>query len=140
LIIANKSRRILYINKSYKGKEHDYSLLKAEFPPETLWFAELTVRLDLGFQGFPDLYPSKELFIPIKRKRVVKGQDNTLTPEQKAYNKATSQDRIYVEHSIGGMKRYQILVHRNRIKSEEIIDQVIGVCAGLWNYNLANSL
>lgn len=114
--------------------------MKAEFPPELPWFSDFTVRLDLGFQGFSDLYPCKNLHIPIKRKRVAKGQSNELTDEQKAQNKKGSQERIYVEHSIGGMKRYQILVHRNRIKSKNVIDQIIGVCAGLWNLLLDNSL
>jgi hypothetical protein len=45
--------------------------------------------------------------------------------------------RIFIEHAIGGMKRYNIFVHtfRNRIKHFE--DDVIGVCAGLWNLVLS---
>jgi len=71
---------------------------------------------------------------------VAKAETNELTDEQKDQNKKGSQQRIFVEHSIGGMKRYQILVHRNRIKSKKVIDQIIGVCAGLWNLILDNSL
>src|SRR6266700_6515835 len=60
-----------------------------------------------------------------------------LSAEQKAANKVLSQVRIFVEHAIGGMKHYNILVHafRNRIKNFE--DDVIGVCAGLWNLVLS---
>jgi hypothetical protein len=76
--------------------------------------------------------------MPIKRKRVPKNQSNELSEDQKAYNKTTGQERIYVEHSIGGMKRYRILEHRNRIKSTRVLDQIIGVCAGLWNFVLEN--
>jgi hypothetical protein len=108
-------------------------LLKQEFSPSIPWFAHLTVRLDLGFQGFEDLYPCESVYIPIKRKRVAKGLSNELSAEQKEYNRELGKERIYVEHSIGGMKRYRILEHRNRIKSREVLDQVIGVCAGLWN-------
>jgi hypothetical protein len=96
----------------------------------------LIVRLDLGFQGFSDLYTCKALYIPIKRKRVATGLSNELSEEQRAYNKATGQERIYVEHSIGGMKRYRILENRNRIKSKTVLDRIIGVCAGLWNFTL----
>jgi hypothetical protein len=133
LIICNRGRQILYVSKSYRGKEHDYDLLKQEFPPSIPWFEDLTVRLDLGFQGFGDLYPCKSIYLPIKRKRVAKGLSNELSTEQREYNKELGKERIYVEHSIGGMKRYRILEYRNRLKSRKVIDQVIGVCAGLWN-------
>jgi hypothetical protein len=136
LIISNKNRKILYISNSYKGKEHDYELLKQEFPPLYDWFKELTVRLDLGFQGFSDLYACHKVYIPNKKKRVAKGQSNELTEQQLGQNKEQAKQRIFVEHSIGGMKRYRILEHRNRLKSKSTIDRVIGVCAGLWNFLL----
>lgn len=135
-MISNMNRRILYISQSYKGKEHDYELLKQEFPPSFDWFSDLTIRLDLGFQGFPDLYACKKAYLPNKRKRVAKGESNDLTQAQKDENKGQAQKRIFVEHSIGGMKRYRILEHRNRLKSKPVIDKVIGVCAGLWNFAL----
>ena len=65
LIISNKKKYIFYISKTYQGKEHDYSLLKQEFPSEITWFKEFNVHLDLGFKGFEDLYPCQNLFIPI---------------------------------------------------------------------------
>lgn len=136
LIISNKSRKILYISKTYKGKEHDYPMLQKEFPCKIEWFTELTVKLDLGFQGFADLYPCKKLVIPIKKKRAKKGVSNDLTEQDVEHNKGVGSERIYVEHAIGGMKRYRILEHRNRLKSTIIINQVIGVCAALWNFYL----
>jgi len=136
LIISNKKRRILYISKTYKGKQHDFGLLKQEFPAQILWFEKFIVHLDLGFIGFADLYPCKELHIPIKKKRATKENKNELNDTQKKHNKEESSQRIYVEHSIGGMKRYRILVHRNRLKNKNIINQTIGVCAALWNFNL----
>ena len=136
MIISNKKRRILYISKTYKGKEHDYSLLKQEFPPQIAWFKTFTVHLDLGFIGFNDLYPCKELHIPIKKQRATKGNKNELNDVQKKHNKEEASQRIYVEHSIGGMKRYRVLVNRNRLKNKDIINQTIGVCAALWNFSL----
>ena len=115
-------------------------MLHKEFPPAFAWFADLTVRLDLGFQGFADLYPCKHLHIPYKRRRTRKQVSNELTREQKEYNQQSSKERIFVEHAIGGMKRYRILEHRNRLKSSCTIDQVIGVCAALWNFSLDNWL
>lgn len=136
LIISNSQRRILYVSPTFKGKAHDFDLLKTLFPPEKPWFAHFHVRLDLGFQGFAALYVCKKLSIPEKKKRVKKGENNDLTLEQKIENKAQAQERIFVEHSIGGMKRYRILVHRNRLKKEKILNQIIGICAGLWNFSI----
>jgi len=52
-------------------------------------------------------------------------------------NKALSQIRIFVEHAIGGMKRYNILVHSFRNRTEHFEDDAIGICAGLWNLILS---
>jgi hypothetical protein len=111
-------------------------MLQKEFPSKIEWFKDLTVKLDLGFQGFADLYPCKKLVIPFKKKRAKKGVSNHLTEKQVEHNKEVGSERIYVEHAIGGMKRYRILEHRNRLKSTKIINQVIGVCAALWNFYL----
>ena len=137
MIITNKGKKIIYISDSHKGKEHDFSILKVEFPPEKDWFKPYVVRVDLGFQGIGDIYNCKKIIIPIKKKRKAKGVSNELSPQDKDYNKACGKDRIYVEHSIGGLKRYRISVNRNRIKSEQLFNQVIGVCAGLWNFAIS---
>lgn len=113
-------------------------MLQKEFPPALAWFEGLTVRLDLGFQGFADLYTCQHVHIPYKRKRTPKLVSNELSAQQKEHNKQSSKERIFVEHAIGGMKRYRILEHRNRLKTKRTIDQVIGVCAALWNFVLDN--
>jgi hypothetical protein len=63
-------------------------MLQKEFPPKVEWFAELTVKLDLGFQGFSDIYCCKKLVIPIKKKRAKKGVKNELTSQELEHNKA----------------------------------------------------
>jgi hypothetical protein len=45
--------------------------------------------------------------------------------------------RIFVEHAIGGMKRSAILVHSFRNRIEHFEDDVIAICAGLWNLVLS---
>jgi hypothetical protein len=42
-----------------------------------------------------------------------------------------------IEHAIGGMKRYTILVHVFRNRKADFEDDAIGVCAGLWNLALS---
>jgi hypothetical protein len=49
-----------------------------------------------------------------------------------------SQIRIFIEHAIGGMKRYNILVHVFRNRKAEFEDDAVGICAGLWNFALSD--
>lgn len=113
------------------GRAHDFFILKTELPPQKKWFTKFKVRLDLGYQGFKDEYEYAELFIPHKKKR--KGE---LNEEQKTQNREISSKRIKVEHSIAGLKRYRILSERLRLRDFDLYDDIIGVCAGLWNFTI----
>lgn len=113
------------------GKTHDFTLLKKEFPPEKKWFKKFTVRVDLGFLGFDKDYLCKKSVIPEKKK-----PNKDLTKAQKEKNRKKSQKRVFVEHSIGGMKRYRILSDRLRTHDKKLYDSIVGICAGLWNFNL----
>jgi len=107
-------------------------MFKLEFTPKQNWFINLNVRVDLGFVGFEKDYPCKNLYIPNKKP---KGKE--LTPEQKAENKLLAGERIVVEHSIAGLKRYRILSDRLRMHDLDLYNQVLGICAGLWNFRLS---
>jgi hypothetical protein len=135
--MSDFKRRILYISRSYKGSQHDYTLLKREFDPAQAWFANCRVRLDLGFQGFATDYRHEQVVMGHKRKRVKKGADNALSDQQKAHNTLVSGRRVVVEHSIAGLKRYRILGNKNRLKVTAVIDRLLGVCAGLWNLTIS---
>jgi hypothetical protein len=112
--------------------------LKQEFPPDADWFRDIHVRVDLGYQGMQSDYKSDQIEIPHKKPRKSqKNQNPELSAVHKAANKALSQVRIVVEHAIGGMKRYNILVHGYRNRKKNFEDDVIGVCAGLWNLVLS---
>ena len=131
MIISTKDRWIHYLSEVYVGRSHDYAILKVEFPPEQRWFADLEVRLDLGYLGFEKAYECKNLYIPHKKPKKAE-----LSEEQKAENKAAASERIMVEHSIGGMKRYRILSERLRVDDFYLYDDILCVCAGLWNFYL----
>jgi DDE superfamily endonuclease len=66
-----------------------------------------------------------------------KTQNPEVSAEQKAMNKVLSQVHIVVEQAIGGMTRDTIVVHGVRNRQENFEDDVIGVCAGLWNLVLS---
>lgn len=134
LVISSTARAILYISRSYVGSVHDFGILKTVFPPQKRWFNRFKIRLDLGFLGFAELYPCVQLYIPVK-----KPKGRQLTTTDKEENKEQASQRIRVEHSIGGLKRYRILSDKLRMKDTTLYDSVVGICAGLWSFNLLNN-
>ena len=128
----------VFLGRTFSGHNHDYLMLKQEFPPELDWFTDLHVGVDLGYLGVKSDYRGEQIDIPTRKPR--KSQKNPspqLSDEQKAVNTALSRSRIFIEHAIGGMKRYNILVHTFRNRIEHFEDDVIGICAGLWNLVLS---
>lgn len=131
---------ILFLGNTFTGRNHDYSMLKQEFPPEHDWFDDLNILVDLAYLGMSKDYRSENILLPHKKPRKSKKNPVTqLSEEQKIENRALSGIRIFVENAIGGIKRYNILVHRFRNHKPDFDDDVIGICAGLWNFSLAYS-
>lgn len=133
MVISTKDKMIKYLSYSYEGKIHDDKLLKSVFSPEQDWFKKFIIKVDLGYLGIKKHYASINTNIPHKKTKL-----NPLTDHQKDENKKMAAERITVEHSIGGMKRYRILSDRLRTHLIDFYDDVLGVCAGLWNFYLAN--
>lgn len=133
LVISEQKKRICYLSRSRIGKIHDYKFMKEIFNPDLNWFENFNIKVDLGFLGIASDYVCKSIGIPHK-----KPKKSELTEEQKLENKSGSSERIVVEHSIGGLKRYRILSDRLRIHLFDFYDEILGVCAGLWNFYLAN--
>jgi len=137
-VMATIEKVIVFLGRTFTGHNHDYQMLKEEFPPELDWLKELVVLVDLGYLGIETDYGAKEIQIPHKKPRKSKkNPDPQLTAQEKANNKAISQIRIFVENAIGGIKRYNILVQRFRNHKNNFDDDVIGICAGLWNFSLS---
>jgi hypothetical protein len=129
---------IVFLGRTFSGHNHDYFMLKQEFPPEMDWFTDIHVRVDLGYLGIQSDYRSEQIDSPTKKPRKSQKNPNPqLSDAQRATNTALSRVRIFIEHAIGGMKRYNILVHTFRNRIEHFEDDVIGVCAGLWNLVLS---
>ena len=137
-VISTTKKVIVFLGYTFPGHHHDYKMLKTELPPELDWFVGLSVLVDLGYLGLQTDYAGEQMQRPHKKPRKSKQQPDTcLTEAQKADNKALSQVRIFIEHAIGGIKRYTILVDRFRNHRENFQDDVIAICAGLWNFSLA---
>ena len=132
-MISNPGKRVLYLSHAYHGSCHDYKILKEEFDIEKgNWFDEHETYVDLGFVGIQKDY-ADNVKIPKKRSK-----QTPLTEMDKENNRAMSKTRIKIENTIGGMKRYRIMSDRLRLKSTIKYNQIAGVCAGLWNFQLTH--
>lgn len=136
--MSTRDQFIVFLGRTFSGHNHDYAMLKEELPPEQAWFADITVLVDLGYLGIQKDYTGEHIHVPTRKPRKSKkNPDPQLTEAQKTANRAISRVRIFVENAIGGIKRYNILVHRFRNHREAFDDTVIGICAGLWNFSLS---
>ena len=114
-------------------------MLTSEFDPKKAdWFRDKKVWVDLGYLGIKRDYDIAQVHIPEKRPRRKNKKDPKIefTDQQKKHNKEVSKKRIFVEHSIGGLKRYRFLSDRLRCRNADFYSVVLGVCAGLWNFQL----
>lgn len=137
MVLSDKNKWIYYVSEVYEGSQVDIGILKKEFEVGLDWFKDCRLLVDLGFVGIEKYYEIKDLVIGFKKPRKSKNNPNPqLSEEQKERNKAVSNERIYVEHAIGRMKKYNILRHKCRLKSRELKNRILGLCAGLSNYQL----
>jgi|JI7StandDraft_1071085.scaffolds.fasta_scaffold178669_2 hypothetical protein len=126
------------MGKIFQGSDQDYGMLKIEFPIWKKYFAAFYILLDLGYLGFQKDYDYINVLMPIKKPRKsAKNPNPQLTEAEKIYNKSVSQERIFVENAIAGLKRYNIISNRLRIKKNKYRDDTLFLCASLWNYYLA---
>ena len=133
-IISSVDKVILFLGRTFPGHTHDYKMLKKEFPPDEPWFENICTLVDLGYQGIKKDYEGNEIYIPHKKPRKSKkNPEPELTNEQKETNRELSKIRIFVENAIGGIKRFNILVHEFRNRKKDFDDDVIALCSGLWN-------
>ena len=108
-VMSLPDKFIVFLGRTFSGHNHDYSMLKQELPPDRDWFTDINVLVDLGYLGMQSDYQGEQIEVPHKKPRKSKKNPSPqLSEEQKAMNKALSQIRIFVEHAIGGMKRYNI--------------------------------
>lgn len=140
-IISTPDKIIRFVGHTMSGCNHDFAMLKSEFPPDIDWFENIPLYLDLGYTGILKLYEGDRIQIPHRKPRRSKNNSNPqLTEEQKEHNRMVGKIRIFVENSISGLKRYNILVHDFRNKKGNFVDETIAICAGLWNMMLGATI
>lgn len=126
-VIADKrTKKIKGLSPTVPGKKHDKKLAdegQYRFPPGSqLW-------KDTGYQGY-----EPQGTITYQPKKKPKGGE--LTKGDKAHNRAISQERIRVEHSIGGAKVFHIVRDIYRNHKQDFEDLIMETACGLHNLRL----
>ena len=68
-MISTIEKVILYLGQTFTGRNHDYSMLKQEFPPDQDWFIDIDVLVDLAYLGMAKAYRSENIQLPHKKPR-----------------------------------------------------------------------
>ncbi len=128
--MSTPGKQILFVSKLYNGSVHDKKMADEQLKDKTALFKAKELRVDLGFLGIDKQLKDCQVEMPEKKKK-----KQELTLEQKQANQAKGKNRVCIEHAIGGMKRYRLIMERIRIRKLPLLDTVVGVCAGLWNFH-----
>src|SRR5437660_10623234 len=85
-VMALPDKFIIFLGRTFSGHNHDYLMLKQELPPELDWFADINVRVDLGYLGIKSDYRGDQIAIPTKKPRKSQKNPNPqLSDEQKGH-------------------------------------------------------
>jgi hypothetical protein len=126
VITEKRTGKIKGLSPTVEGKKHDKKLADEQqlrFPKHSrLW-------QDTGFQGY-----APEHVTIVQPKKKPKGKPLTL--EEKAQNCCISQQRIAVEHCIGGVKVFAIVAQIFRNLKRGFDDLVMETACGLHNLRL----
>lgn len=124
IALDKRTNIIVGVSPPKKGKIHDKKQLE-----QTNWDNKLPIGInrygDSGYQGMPE----ETWVTPYKKPRT-----KELAKKQKQYNKKLAKQRIFVEHSIRGMKIFRRIGDTLTIKSDEFLFNVLLASANLYNF------
>lgn len=133
IVITEKNKRVGFLSKTRIGKDHDFSILKEEAPPDIMP-KKIKKHVDLGFKGIDKQFPGHKFSMPKRKPR-----KKELTKFVKEQNKRKSSARVLVENALAGVKRLRIVSDVFRNKRKDFDDTAILISCGLWNYHLLES-
>jgi hypothetical protein len=137
-VLALPGTFLIFLGRTFSGPHHDDLRLQQEFPPALEWCTALYMRVDLGSLGMQSDDRGEQIDIPTRKPRKShKNPKPQLRDEHKAAKTALSRLRIFIAQAMGGMKRSNIVVHTFRNRIEHFEEDVLGICAGLWNLVLS---
>lgn len=125
-IIKGAETGFIYEIQIGLGAEHDFHLFKRTFegsPDNVIYTA------DLGYLGLDKIHSNSK--IPKKRSK-----KHPLTEEDVQYNKELGAERIFIEHTNGWIKRFNILGTKFRNRLNFFASFTVLICA-LYNFDIA---
>lgn len=141
-LTVNSNGLIVHRTSHARGRVHDYALFKRDRPrlPEGV-----RPMVDLGYYGIQGDYPDLDAIIPFKRHGRGRGRGRgsekapDLTPEQKAFNRQVSKERVVVEHTISRLKKFRVMGEefRNRLRHYDLMTDIV---SGLVNLRITGKL
>src|SRR5256884_9070749 len=75
-VMALPDKLIIFLGRTFSGHNHDFLMLKQEFPPELDWSSDITVRVDLGYLGIKAYVRGDQNTIPTKNPRKSQNHPN----------------------------------------------------------------
>jgi hypothetical protein len=127
-VVSTRNRLVLHLCRHVPGRVSDHLLLRATGVMSKVPEGGVMVRVDKGYEGLEEEYPTVRVQKPRKARR-----GHPLTVLEKIYNRAMSTLRIPVEHAIGHLKKYRLLAGIYRGEPERYDENAL-VIAGLHNY------
>lgn len=133
LVVSDENKSITMLSPVYTGSSHDFGMFKNENLSKAIP-SGVPVYLDTGFEGIDKLVEDADIRKPKKKPRSRK-----LNGGERLGNRIISRERVKVEHSIGGFKRFAICsaIFRGITHS---MDTAIILACGLWNLRIRNKL
>lgn len=133
-IATNKRGLIIHLSDTSPGRKHDYKVFKESdlssvIPQNSKTYA------DSGYQGINKDFPYLNARVPFKRSK----NHKELTRSEKIFNTKQRKIRITVEHSIGRMKKYQVLTQTYRHCLQNY-NSVIRFIANIANFQMLERL
>jgi hypothetical protein len=130
--LSSEDKKIIYLSKTYPGKEHD----KTIFLNEKLWKYlpdKIKKYFDSAFEVLekdcPEMANIKK---PTKRKRGQRELSKTI----KEQNKRISRKRVLIENSFAGVKRLKITWDIFRNHKKGFSDKIFWIACYVWNFHL----
>jgi hypothetical protein len=125
------NNQVFFMRKTDHKRElrHDYSRYKNN---HSIIPDQVVNVFDLGYLGVEKDFPEQLSALPYKKKI-----NQSLSEEEKEYNKFHSKKRIVIEHTICRLKKYRIMseIFRNKLKKRNKVSDIV---SGLLNYKILN--
>lgn len=118
-MVADVETREILNTAQAEGSVHDFQVLKSTIRGLA---SGILLLADSGYQGLLALHQNS--CIPYK-----KSKNNPLTPEQKAFNRELSRQRIVIENINARIKTFKIMSDRYRNRRKRHLLRMNIICA-----------